>query len=174
MSSTFRLDGQKALKEFLRAMPDKLRKGAVRSGLSAAAAVYRDEARVRVPVKSGKLRKAIKSGKSNVNQDGSVSIRVRLRGDHAYLGLFLEYGVAGHLIAPREGKKGEDQSGGALKIGNQFVAGQVEHPGFAAQPFLRPAFDASHDRAYKAFERKIVDYLQKRTGITAPVDDEGD
>ena len=179
--SAFKVNGQKELAAFFNAMPEKLRTGAARSGVTAAAAVFRKEARQQVQKKSGKLAKSIKSGRSRINRDGTVSIRVRLKGEHAFLGQFLEFGVAPHFIAADESsasvkvvnrarKRGEDETefGGALLIGDNFISGGVHHPGFAPHPFMRPAFDAKQREALQAFGDKIRSYLKNKTGLTGP------
>ncbi|CDO37145.1 HK97-gp10 family putative phage morphogenesis protein [Novosphingobium sp. KN65.2] len=92
------LKGGPELLAFLEAFPKNMQKNALRAGLRAAAAPIREQARSNVPVKSGKLRKAVKSSSPIDNKDGTISIKVRLKGPHAYLGTFIEYGVAPHLI----------------------------------------------------------------------------
>ena len=54
------------------------------------------------------------------------------KGYHAHL---LEYGTAPHLIKAKA-------AGGLLRWANG-AATQVQHPGSAAQPFMRPAVDAT-------------------------------
>lgn len=57
-----------------------------------------------------------------------------------YVGHLLEYGTTPHIIKAKA-------AGGVLHLyGGQF-AEQVEHPGMAAQPFMRPAYDAKKDEA---------------------------
>jgi len=163
MTSAFKMTGQKELSAFFLAMPQKLQRGSMRAGATAAAAVFRDEARLRVPKKTGKLAKGIKSGGSRVNPDGSVSARVKLEGPHAFLGIMFEFGVAPHLIGA--GKNGE---GITLKIGSNLFEGPIEHPGIAPHPFMRPAFDVAKGRAYQAFYDKVQANLAKRTGLTLP------
>ncbi|MDO7851396.1 HK97-gp10 family putative phage morphogenesis protein [Hymenobacter convexus] len=67
---------------------------------------------------------------------GSITIGPRrgngYKGYHAHL---LEYGTAPHLIKAKAAAGLLHWAGGA--------AHQVQHPGSAAQPFMRPAFDAT-------------------------------
>lgn len=63
---------------------------------------------------------------------------------------FLETGAIGHDISPRSKK--------ALAFdvdGERVMAWAVEHPGMAAKPFLRPAFDKEKDNATKAVGESI-------------------
>lgn len=182
--TTANVKGLKELDAFLAALPKKLETGAYRAGLTAAARVIADEAKVRVPRKTGKLAKAIGSSSPRKNQDGTFSISVRVRGpnekggnSHAFLGLFHEYGVRPHLIASTgkgEGrvavKKAKDGTGTidakVLKIGDRYVSGVVSHPGHAARPFMRPALDAKWLEAVEAFRVRIVGYLENKTNLS--------
>ena len=177
---TTTLKGGKELMAFLDALPERLRKNAVRASLTAAAAVIRDQARANAPRETGKMAKAIKSGRPNVNQDGTVSVKVRMRGEHSFLGTFIEYGTSPHFISAGDSGKsprlltrsakngGMNTDGGALKIGNNYVTGAVWHPGIPAKPFLRPALDQKANEAINAFGAKMRTYLKDRTGFTAP------
>ncbi len=182
MSKAYPVEGLKQLDAYLSALPKNMQTGAYRAGLTAAARVIREEARLRAPRKTGKLAKAIRSGSPRRNQDGSFSISVSLRGQHAFLGRFFEYGVAPHYITAgdsdlsarkltqavrREGSS--DVSSGALKIGANYVTGAVLHPGIRPHPFLRPALDVKADEAVQAFAERIRAYIEGKTGFTSPV-----
>lgn len=189
MSRDFPVKGLAELDRFLAVLPGNMEKQAYRSGLTAAAAPIRDEARLRAPKESGKMAKAIKTGSPRQNEDGTFSVFIRLDGEHSFLGLFHEYGVSPHFIAAgdsglsprlltRRGKGGidvvarrqGDDAPEVLKIGNAFVTGGVQHPGHAAHPFMRPALDAKADAAVKAFGDRIRAYLEGKTGFAAPID----
>lgn len=185
MSRDFPVKGLADLDKFLSALPQRMQKQAYRSALTAAAAPIRDEAKVRAPRETGKLAKSIKTGSPNQNPDGTFSVSIRLVGEHAYLGLFHEYGVAPHFISAgdsglkprmltRKAKAGEvtgDVETQALKIGDNFITGTVMHPGHAAHPFMRPALDAKADEAVKAFGNRIRTWLEGKTGFAAPMDE---
>ncbi|MCK0531770.1 HK97-gp10 family putative phage morphogenesis protein [Sphingobium agri] len=174
------MKGGKDLAAFLQAFPAHIQKGAVRSALTAAAKPVRDQARANAPRKSGKLAKAIKTSSPKVEQDGRVTIKVQLKGQHSYLGHFIEYGVRPHFISAGDSdlsarkltqkarREGSSEEGGVLKIGDTFVSGVVMHPGIAAKPFLRPALDARADDAVRAFGDRIRTYLKDKSGLTAP------
>lgn len=176
--------GLAELDKYLSALPMNLQRGAYRAGLTAAAAVVRDEARLRVPKKTGKLARSIRTGSARQNQDGTFSIRVGLYGPQGYIGRFIEYGVAGHFISAgnsglsarkltqKLGREGSSESGGgAMKIGDKWVSGTVFHPGFPAKPFLRPALDIRADEAVAAFAVRIRAYLEGKTGFITPLDE---
>lgn len=181
--TTQALKGGPELLAFLGAFPAKLQKGAVRAGVTAAAKPIRDKARANVRRRSGKTAKAIKTSSSRVNQDGTISVKIQLKGEHSFIGLFLEYGVAPHLITPGDSKlsaktlnrsakklgSSVDPKTGALRIGDNFIRGAVLHPGFAPLPFLRPALDTEADEAINEFGKRIRTYLSAKSGFTAPL-----
>jgi HK97 gp10 family phage protein len=188
MSKTYPVSGLADLDKYLSALPKNMQKGAYRAGLTAAAAVVRDEARLRAPKQTGQMAKSIKSGSARQNQDGTFSIRVGLYdaksggNNDAYLGLFHEYGVRPHLIAltgKGEGRvavrKAAEGTGtvqnGVMKIGDRYVSGVIHHPGHAAHPFMRPALDAKAEEAIKAFATRIRAFLENKTGFVAPMDE---
>ncbi len=182
MSRNFPVKGLADLDAFLSALPQRMQKQAIRQGLTAAAAPVRDEARARAPKQSGKMAKAIKTGSPRQNQDGTFSVSIRLVGKNAFLGPFFEFGVSAHLIARTgagEGKvavrKASEGKGKVstrpMKIGDRYVSGIIQHPGFAAHPFMRPALDAKADEAVQAFATKIRAFLEGKTGFVAPVDE---
>jgi HK97 gp10 family phage protein len=120
-----RLKGGRELSQFLDAFPEKLKKGALRAGMVAGARVVRDEARATVAKDTGKVAKAIKTSSPRVNQDGTVSVKVKLKGEHSFIGWFLEYGVSPHLITAgdadltaktlnKHARNNEKQGGGGI------------------------------------------------------------
>lgn len=182
MSKDFPVQGLKELDAYLSALPMNMQKGAIRAGLVAAAAPVRDEARMLARKSSGKMARAIKTGSARQNPDGTLSVTVSLKGPHAFLGTFIEYGVKPHYIA-RTGK-GEGRvairkaregtgtvQGGVMRIGDDFVSGIISHPGIAASPFLRPALDMKANAAVKAFADRIRAYIEGKTGFAPQMDE---
>lgn len=80
-------------------------------------------------------------------KDTTIRVRITLDGPGAYVGRWLEYGTAPHLISvadsAREGRSvariNKLASEGSLVIGNKFVGASVSHPGARPHPFLGPA-----------------------------------
>lgn len=180
MNKAFPVTGLKELDAYLSALPKNMQTGAYRAGLTAAAAVIRDEARLRAPKRTGGLAKSIRSGSARKNADGTFSITVGTRGRRGFLGLFHEFGVRPHYISAGESnlsarkltqkarKEGDPET---LKINGQFVSGAVFHPGYAPRPFLRPALDLKAEEAVQAFAARIRDYIEGKTGFAAPLDE---
>lgn len=184
MSRDLPVKGLAELDRYLSALPKNLQKGAYRAGLTAAAKPIRDEARALAPKQTGKMARSIRTGSPRQNPDGSFSVFIRLEGEHAFLGLFHEYGVAPHFIragdagmSPRlltraagTGSAIGDVETRALKIGDRFVSGEVMHPGHGAHPFMRPALDIKAAEAVQAFANRVRSYIEGKTGFAAPVD----
>lgn len=188
MSAAFPVKGLKELDAVLTHLPANLQKGAYRAALTAAASVIRDEARMRAPKQTGLMARSIQTGSARQNSDGSFSVKVRFNGktdrggnNHAFLGLFIEYGVAPHFIkagdsgksarvltkASKRGDVTGDIVTGAMKIGDKFISGSVFHPGIPARPFFRPALEVKAGEAVQAFAERIRAYIEKKTGFDA-------
>lgn len=185
MSKQFPATGLKAVNAYLSALPKNIQKNAVRSGLRQGAIQIAREAEQRAP---GRIANSIKVGSARANEDGTISIRVYVderKGSIGFVGYFLEYGVAPHLIA-RTGRgggrvairkanegKGKIKSG-VMKIGDRYVSGIISHPGHAAHPFMRPALDAKAKQAIEAFADQIQNYIYGKTGLITPYVDVGE
>jgi HK97 gp10 family phage protein len=98
MTRQIGLKGGPELMAFLDAFPARLQKNALKSAMIAGARVVRDEARANVPRKSGKLAKAIKTSSPRAFTGGAASVKVKVLGQHSFIGHFIEYGVSPHLI----------------------------------------------------------------------------
>jgi HK97 gp10 family phage protein len=134
------VQGLKELSDALRALGPDIGRNALRAGVRAAAKLVSDDAKSRVPVKTGVLRKAIyfkqiRELSGDVQQTFFVAARsgkkYQKRGQDAYYWRFLELGT--------------------INIG--------------ATPFFRPAFDANKGAAVDAIATKIkqrIDKAQKR------------
>jgi HK97 gp10 family phage protein len=136
--------GIEELSEVLDALSSdkKLSNKVVRGILNKAAKPIIVDAQARVSKQDGDLQKAI----------GTIPGRGRGKGEQVYVGPrrggrfkgyaghLVEYGTAPHIIRAKA-------AGGQLRLhGNVFVD-EVHHPGAAAKPFMRPAFDSKKDEA---------------------------
>lgn len=118
-------------------------------------------------------------------RDGLLIARVLLDGPGAYVGRWLEYGTDPHFIsvdpAYRQGmtarrinervSKGDSALHSSLFINGKAVGATVYHPGAAAHPFLRPAYDMKLTAARAAAQAYIQSRVS-RAGIIGT--DEGD
>jgi len=94
---TVQTDGFEHIQKLLRQLPPILQKGALRKGIRAGAKIIAEEARRRVPVDTGALRKSIKvRAATRLRKKTAVGVRVvagegDYKGDTFY-GSFIEYG----------------------------------------------------------------------------------
>ena len=177
MSPAYPISGEDSVIAAVDNLAANMQKNAIRAGLTAAAAEIRNEARLLVRKDSGKLAKAIVSGRPDRNQDGTYSVWVYVdeKKEHGFLGYFHEYGVTPHFIAASGSKlKGsESKAPKALTVGTDRIFANVHHPGVAARPFLRPAADAKADDAVNAFNERIKRWAETfavKTGYDAFAD----
>lgn len=163
MSELVNVKGLSELQAFLDQLPAKMEANVMRSALRAGANVVLNEARAQVPVKTGAMRDGLKVGTKS--RRGVVTAYVKLRGKHAYLARWIEYGTAAHFIKPKRAK-------------SLFFAGLlrdgVDHPGATAKPFLRPALDSQAQNAVVAVGEAIKKRLTKQGLDASGVDIEGE
>lgn len=178
--------GGPELVQFLNAFPVRLRDGALKAGMVAGAAPVRDQARSLAPKKTGKMARAIRTGKPRVNQDGTVTVRIRLRkessgqayNDHAWLGVIWERGSRGYSGAvirragrtrTRSKKLHAIKGGGQIQMGLNAFGRFPDIAPHAANPFMAPALDMRATDAVNAVGARIRAYLANKTSFTAPV-----
>jgi len=134
--SEIRVKGLAELNRFLQTLPPRLEKNILRGALRAGAQPVAEDARNNAPEDTGVLKAGIKV--STKSRKGVVIASVKLTGKHAYIGRWLEYGVAAHQITSAKG--------GWLFFAGNF-AKAVNHPGIKPRPFMRPAL---HNKAQDA------------------------
>jgi HK97 gp10 family phage protein len=171
------------LQKFLDRLPVKLERNVMRSSMRQGANLIRNDAKARAPVGppsqknrrlyggyAGALRDSIRVGTSA--RGGKVTAYIRAGGKNkktgavVYYAHMIEYGVKAHNIAAK--------LGGWLKFGNLF-AKSVEHPGFHAIAFMRPALDTKAQAAVQAMAADMRAKLAKKHGLdTAHIQLDGD
>lgn len=156
--SDVRVKGLKELNSFLQQLPAKLEQNVLRGALRAGAQPVAEDARDNAPEKTGELKAGIKV--STKSRRGRVTASVKLTGKHAYLGKWLEYGVAAHQITAGKG--------GWLFFGGNF-ARSVEHPGISPRPFMRPALEKRAQEAVLA----AANYMKQRLATKHGLDTSG-
>lgn len=148
--TTFQFDEDlKRLLRRLDELPDKIEKKLVTGALKAAAKPLRDAAKEAAPRHDGALIKSIRIGSTFSKRTGEVKILVKAGGKNAYYANMVEAGVRPHLIK------------GPCFFGGRYYA-NIQHPGFVAKPFMRPAFDTSGQAvvdAYAAYMREKLPAL---------------
>jgi HK97 gp10 family phage protein len=120
----------------------KLSNKVVRGILGKAAKPIIQKAQALAPKEDGDLRKSIGSIPGRGQGKGEQVYVGPRRGGRfkGYAGHLVEYGTAPHIIRAKA-------AGGLLHLRGNVFAEQVHHPGAAAKPFMRPAYDAKKDEA---------------------------
>lgn len=139
--------GGRELSDELQQFSVKLEKNIMRGALRAGAVAIRDEVRARAPVASGDLRKSIRTT-SRVKK-GQVSASVKVGNAVAWYAHLVEFGTRPHVIRSKPGR--------AMRFGGTVTA-QVNHPGIAARPFIRPAADQATPKAIT----EVTKYIRQR------------
>lgn len=148
----FELEGFDALEQVLAGLPGKFGDQVVDKILRKAAAPY---------VKRAKEL----SSNADVTGDTTKSIGIiadrktnsiivgprRGNGYKGFVAHILEYGAAPHLIKAKA-------AGGHLSFNGKAYT-QVQHPGIAPQPFLRPAFDETKDQMVQSVKDQCAEII---------------
>jgi HK97 gp10 family phage protein len=132
-------------------LPDEVQFKIMGGATIAAANVFQEEARANVPKRSAQLERAIRVVKGNSRTKGIVGAKVVLKGRHAYLGKWMEWGTVPHLISVRRK--------GSLVIGGKAIGRMAKHPGIRPRPFMRPAVDNKMAEAIKTVHQFLERHL---------------
>lgn len=137
---TVKVEGLKQLGERMKGLSADMNNRIARAATAAGAAVIRDAAKQKAPVRTGNLRKNI--------------IVKRLPKGEATL-------TSEHIVTVRQGKLTKKQRAAGLT--DAFYGRFVEYGTAknAAQPFLRPAYDQNKERAVEAIKDRIEKRLKK-------------
>lgn len=131
MDVKFDIKGAQEIERILKQMPIKYERRIAKNALRAAARVIRNEAKRRVPVDTGNLKKSI----SVVTLPGRIPAvavtnkRGKGEKNDGWYAHLVEFGTKPHSTAK-----------GGRKAGLSALDARV-HPGTPARPFLRPALD---------------------------------
>lgn len=141
MDVKIKLEGFDVLARELRELPERIAKNALRAAVNAGASEVRKEVRLRAPVDTGRLRRAVYQ-----KQIGEAS------------SLYRQVYVVGVRSGARRGKDGtKNRSQDAfywrfLEFGTRYIA---------ARPFLRPAFEAQKRAAIDAMAKKLRERIAR-------------
>lgn len=146
-----RVTGLADLQKLLDTLPAKLERNILRGALRAGMRPIMQDAKANAPAKTGELRKGLKI--SARAKGGKVTSSLKATGKHGYIAYWLEYtGASAHRIS------------GPLAFGGRVFAG-VDHPGFKARPFMRPALDNRAQDALIAAGEYIKKRLASKEGL---------
>lgn len=142
MSDTAKLEGFKELAEALRELGPRVARNTLRRAVSAGAVVIRNDARSRAPVDTGEMKKDIQVKRERDNR-----------------GLM----VANYSVFVRTGKKSR-LSGAKRDVNKDSFYWRFVEFGtakMAAQPFMRPAFEAKKEEAVARIGEVLDQGIQK-------------
>lgn len=151
------ISGGRQLDDLLQTLPAKIERNIMRSALREGAKQVLEEVQQRIPVDSGQLRASARI--TTRYRKGTVTASVKVGNFVAWYAHLVEFGTRAHEITPR-------RRGGALRINGNEVR-SADHPGTRAQPFMRPAADASLGPAIAAVTARIRQRLTQ-AGINTP------
>jgi HK97 gp10 family phage protein len=149
---TVDIKGLKELQNALNQLPLKIQGRPVRSAVNAAAKIVMDDARRRVPVETGQLRKAIYRGRSrSMSSKGREVYVVSVRKGKAKYA-----NTAQNRRRNRVGKT--YQTRGEAYYWRFLEFGTAKMP---ARPFLRPAFESQKQNAAMVMKQKLLEAIDK-------------
>lgn len=151
------ISGGRQLNDLLQTLPEKMERNILRAALRAGAAEVLREVKQRIPVSSGQLQASARI--TTRYRKGTVTASVKVGNFVAWYAHLVEFGTRPHVIVPRN-------PGGALRVNGAEVR-SADHPGSRAQPFMRPAADASLQPAIATITAKIRQRLTN-AGIDNP------
>jgi hypothetical protein len=175
-------DVARFIAEQRRLIEEKLLRGAGRAG----AKVLREEARHRLggrEAETGAGTKVLIADALKIvvrSKPGVITVKVILKGPGSYVGRWLEYGTAPHLISARadvrEGRSinriNKLAREGSLSIGGKFVGASVWHKGADKKPFMRVSLDTREADARAEMQRYINSHVTRKGIVIGPEGDD--
>ena len=155
MRLTWKLEGFAEFDTMLKELGPKLARQAAGNALRAGARVIRDEAKLRVPVATGDLKRSIKVRTSTPRDTRQRRVNVGVFGTEGPLAHLVEFGSAPHTIEAKPGKVLADSKT------RKVFGRKVSHPGTPPKPFLRPAADTKAGEALQVIGDTLGDAIIK-------------
>lgn len=161
MAKKFEIKGLKELHKAMELLGTATQKKVISSASRNVLQLYVNEARNNAPEDDGDLKKAI--GKESAQRIGRDKVTIvagprrkkdKHNGYHAHL---VEFGTAERKAKTSKGMVGESPN---LGHKGKFYYGQ-EVAAMPAQPFLRPALDATQDRMIALYAEKMAAIIKK-------------
>lgn len=161
---TVKIIGLKKIEKKLKKLDPNKAKGLLRASLRAGGRVVVKAAKARLGSNYKTLRKSltvrVKRQRSARFMDAEVGPTVgrdaKYNGWYAHI---VEGGADPHTI-PKSNKRG-DRNAKTLQLDEKTFRSVVQHPGIAARPFMRPAYDNNVKAIEKAFAKKMWEGINK-------------
>ena len=178
MANDLVISGLAELNSVLQQLPVKVENKILRGALRAGAKVFLLEARKRVPVQSGALRRSLRiktssrrgvvtatmiagDSKTNKTVHKKKGGGIKVTYSNAWYAHLVEFGTAAHYVKSTKEKYSSvriDKNGKPARRQKSRVVSGVKHPGAKPQPFMRPAFKAGQRAAVDA----VANYIRNR------------
>jgi len=147
MSDGIKLNGFEKLEALLNQLPDDVAKKSGIAALRKAARVVLEEAKRKVPVRTGKLRDSLSIRVIKARRPIVKVFASRKKGGyHAHL---VELGTKPHMIP------------GPVSLGDKVLQ-NIQHPGQVKNPFMRPALIEKQNEALAVFFDDIFKQIEKQ------------
>jgi len=178
-TATLKVAGFDAIRNGLLQLPDRLATNSLASAVNAGAAVIRDAARDKAPLYTGDVSqghpppgtlrrsiivKAIRELSTYYSKTAFVTVRrgkkyakQGKKGNLSQDAFYWRWVEFGHYYAPREAGS-RKATMRAVRAGGRMVAGSFF---VAAQPFMRPAYDAKKSAAVDAIKQRLLERIQQ-------------
>lgn len=159
-SDDFSVSGLREIDEALSTLPEKMQRNVMRAALRAGAKEIAQQAKQDAPKKTGKLADSVRvSSRIRYGMpEATVKAGGKLKGKNIWYAVIVEKGAVPHEIAVRKGTM-------SLFINGKPAGKSVQHPGFSARPFMRPAMNAKAKDAVGQTAEFIRDRLKTKFGI---------
>jgi HK97 gp10 family phage protein len=145
---------EKALVELGRGAGNQVLSGALRD----AARPIVKSARSKMPVKSGTLRRGIKTEvvRGNGQSKTVATLHIGYDKNKAWYARFIEKGTKPHVIpSPTVGRgKNKRKNTAVVSFGGK-VYSKINHPGMSAKPILLPAFSSGYKQSIAIFQQRL-------------------
>jgi HK97 gp10 family phage protein len=170
MDASFNITGLKELQTAMQDLPARIERNIMAGAIAAGTRIILNEAKVRAPDQD--IKKAL-SQRQKKGRKGEIIREVYIKqkkGMNLFYAKFFEFGTASYYTGKGRSKGAPykiPKRPGVLKIGENFVTGQVTHPGIKPQPFMRPALDTKASEAIRTMQAYIKIRLPMETGAAA-------
>lgn len=170
MDTSFQITGLQELQAAMQSLPARIERNIMAGAITAGTRVILNEAKARAPeqdIRSALSQRQKKGRKGEVIREVYIK---RKKGLDVFYAKFFEFGTASYYTGKGRSVRKPykiPKTAGKLKIGENFVTGQVTHPGIKPQPFLRPALDIKAREAIRTVQEYIKIRLPMETGAAA-------
>lgn len=158
---SIQIQGMKQLQHALDRLPKNVARKVSRRSVRRGAVIIQADAKRRVPVDTGALKRSIRVVESGrMSRKGIVLFRVRtIRKHGGYYANLVEFGTQPRVVALA---KLRDKATGRVRLIKNLNVGAMP-----AKPFMRPAFDTKKREAARAIEAELRRGIEEEARLLA-------